>query len=208
MLNQTLRRNISLLLLVGLLGLSGAFYAMATDGEELEDGTFTGSAEGYQSDVEVEVVVEEGRITAISVVEHGETEAIAEPAFETLTDALIQAQSLEIDVVSGATLSSEAFIVAVSRALGLYQPELEDGTHTGSAQGYQSEIVVEVTVADGVITAVEVVESDETPGLSDPAIEQIPPAVVEAQSTAVETVTGATETSQGILDAVADALGW
>lgn len=59
---------------------------------------------------------------------------------------------------------------------------------------------------DGAITSVTVDSQDETPGVSDPAIEQIPAAIVAAGSTDVDAVAGATLTSNGIIEAVNNAL--
>lgn len=82
----------------------------------------------------------------------------------------------------------------------------QDGTFTGSASGMGGAVNVTVTVEGGKIVSVEVGEHNETPGISDPAIEQIPAAIVEAQSTDVEGVSGATVTSEAIKQAVAAAL--
>lgn len=77
----------------------------------------------------------------------------------------------------------------------------------GEGQGFHGPIKVEVTLTDGKITAVEVLEHSETAGVSDPAIEQIPQRIIEAQSAEVDAVSGATMTSKGIMEAVANALG-
>lgn len=81
-----------------------------------------------------------------------------------------------------------------------------NGVYEGSANGMGGAMKVAVTVEDGKISDVEVLEHKETAGISDPAIEQIPQAIVEAQSTDVEAVTGATVTSEAIKEAVAAAL--
>ncbi len=78
------------------------------------------------------------------------------------------------------------------------------GVYTASASGNNGAMTVEVTFADGVIESVKVLEHSETPGLSDPAIERIPSAIVENQSLAVDVVSGATNTSKAILAAVED----
>ncbi len=81
------------------------------------------------------------------------------------------------------------------------------GTYTGTGNGNNADvpITVEVTFSDDAITAVTVVSHEETPGISDPALETIPAAILEAQSLAVDAVSGATNTSNGILAAVEDA---
>ena len=81
-----------------------------------------------------------------------------------------------------------------------------DGTYTGTGAGMHSTIKVEVTVEGGKITAVTVLEQDETVGISDPAIEQIPAAIVAANSPDVDAVAHATLTSNGIIEAVKNAL--
>ena len=81
----------------------------------------------------------------------------------------------------------------------------KDGTYTGDAEG-MAPLKVSVEVAGGKITKVEVVEHTETEGISDPAIEQIPALIVEKNSTDVDSVSGATITSDAIKAAVASAL--
>jgi uncharacterized protein with FMN-binding domain len=78
----------------------------------------------------------------------------------------------------------------------------------GEAIGYNADvpIKVEVTLDGGVIKEITVLEHGETAGLSDPAFEKIPAAIIAAQSTNVDVVTNATATSKGIMQAVADAI--
>lgn len=83
---------------------------------------------------------------------------------------------------------------------------LTDGTYTGTGKGMHSNIAVTVTVEGGAITSVTVDSQDETPGVSDPAFEQIPAAIVAAGNTDVDAVAGATLTSNGIIEAVNNAL--
>lgn len=80
-------------------------------------------------------------------------------------------------------------------------------TLSGTGDGLNGEIAVNVTVEDGVIKNVEILSHSETPGISDPAIEQLPEAIVAANSADVDVVTGATFTSKGIISAVKNALG-
>lgn len=98
-----------------------------------------------------------------------------------------------------------AFALVLS-AFAAYALELPDGVYTGTGAGMHSNIVVDVTVKDGKITSVDVVSHNETPGISDAAIETIPAAIVEAQSTDVDAVATATFTSNGIKEAVDNAL--
>ena len=80
----------------------------------------------------------------------------------------------------------------------------EDGSYSGNGMG--GALTVSVTVEGGKITQVEVLEHKETAGISDPAIEQLPEAIVAAQSTEIDVIAGASVTSKAILEAVEKAL--
>ena len=85
--------------------------------------------------------------------------------------------------------------------------DLAEGEYIGRGQGKGgTPIVVKVTVADEKITAIEVLEHTETPGISDLAFDKIPQMIIDAQSTEIDSVSGATLTSAGIIEAVQDAL--
>lgn len=83
---------------------------------------------------------------------------------------------------------------------------LTDGTYESEAKGNNGPVKVSMKVKKGKILSIKVVEHSETEGLSDPAIENIPKAIVDGQTLAVDTVSGATVTSNAILDAVADCI--
>ena len=78
-------------------------------------------------------------------------------------------------------------------------------TYTGSAEGYHGVVKVEVTVNGDTIEVVNVVEHSETEGVGTVAIDEIPGWIVENQSLAADTVSGATLTSNAILSAVEQA---
>lgn len=80
------------------------------------------------------------------------------------------------------------------------------GTYTGVGAGKNGDITVEVTFSAEKIERITVVSHSETPSLSDAAIANIPTQIVEAQSLGVDAVSGATYTSNGIVEAVADAV--
>lgn len=75
------------------------------------------------------------------------------------------------------------------------------GTYESVAAGNNGDVKVKVTVDEEKITAVEVVEHSESAGISDAPIAEIPAAIVEGQTLAVDTVAGATMTSNAILTA-------
>lgn len=81
-----------------------------------------------------------------------------------------------------------------------------DGTYEGESMGRNGPVKVAVTTKDGRIDAVKVTTHQESVGISDAALERIPQAIVDAQSTAVDVVGGATLSSQAIINAVVAAL--
>ncbi|QUH25244.1 FMN-binding protein [Serpentinicella alkaliphila] len=82
-----------------------------------KDGTYKGSAMGYEDTIDVTVSVVNGKINKIDVTYHDDTPSIAEKAFKTLSNTIISSQELEVDAVSGATHSSNGFINAVKNSL-------------------------------------------------------------------------------------------
>ncbi len=81
-----------------------------------------------------------------------------------------------------------------------------DGTYTSTHCGIQGPITVTTVIADGRIADVQVGDNKETEGFGTIAIEQIPPAIVAANSLDVDAVSGATHTSIAIFKAVSDCL--
>lgn len=79
-------------------------------------------------------------------------------------------------------------------------------TLTGTATGKNGDVTVEVEYSEGTIKSVTVTEQQETEGIADPALEQIPEEIVKANSTDVDDVSGATITSKAIKEAVDNAL--
>lgn len=81
------------------------------------DGSYTGTGKGNGGDIEVEVIVEGGNITNVTLVNHHETPGIYEAAEKGVINELIRTQSTEVDVVTGATNSSKGIMEAVENAL-------------------------------------------------------------------------------------------
>ena len=99
------------------------------------------------------------------------------------------------------------FLTACGGTAATEEPMEESQTVTGTGQGYAGPVVVEITAVNGTLVSIEVIESEDTPGLSEGAYDSIIEAVLENQSTAgVDAVSGATGSSEGILAAIEDAL--
>ena len=82
----------------------------------------------------------------------------------------------------------------------------KDGTYTGSGQGFRGTTKVSVTVSGGKITAIEIVSYDDDEQFFRSAKTKIISEIIKNQSTEVSTVSGATFSSNGIIEAVANAL--
>lgn len=82
-----------------------------------------------------------------------------------------------------------------------------DGTYNGEAQGYGGTVSVAVTIQDGTITDVAIVSAKQEDAAYFDAAKGVIDEILEAQTTEVDTVSGATFSSNGILHAVTDALG-
>lgn len=87
------------------------------------------------------------------------------------------------------------------------EADIQDGTYEGSAFGFGDLITLSVTIKDGRITDISVLDAS---GEDRPYYNQSLPLLdemIDKQSTEVDTVSGATLTSEGLIGAVADALG-
>lgn len=98
------------------------------------------------------------------------------------------------------TLISVLFACALNpqKIEGVYIP----GTYKGTGEGMRDDILVETKFSADRILGVKVVAHNDTANISDAAVEKIPDAIVTAQNSDVDAVSGATETSNGIKSAV------
>ena len=99
-----------------------------------------------------------------------------------------------------------AIVLAVLMLFSAGAMAMMAGTYEAEANGIGGPVKVAVTVSETAIEYVEIVSHSETAGISDPAIEKIPAAIVEGQTLAVDAVAGASVTSGAILTAVEQAL--
>lgn len=85
--------------------------------QNLTDGIYTGSADAFRGDVEVQVTVEKQKVTDISILSYCDTEEYFFRAASAVIEQMKAEQSLNVDAVSGATYSSNGVIHAVANAL-------------------------------------------------------------------------------------------
>ena len=111
--------------------------------------TFEGVGKGMGGDVKLAVTVEDGKITAIEVVSHNESAGISDPAFAQIPQAIIDNQSLAVDAVAGATLTSNGILAAVeaaAAAAGLDVEALKAAPVAKAEATYESEMTADVVV--------------------------------------------------------------
>ena len=82
----------------------------------------------------------------------------------------------------------------------------KDGSYEGTATGFGGDITVKVTVDGGKITAVDIVSAEKEDGAYLTMAEDIIPKIIDAQTSEVDTISGATFSSTGIKNATAQAL--
>ncbi len=79
-------------------------------------GDFTGTSAGMQGDVSVTLHIDKGQITGVDLTECHETESIASVAMERIPSEIVEHQTTDLDVVTGATFASRAIMSAASKA--------------------------------------------------------------------------------------------
>lgn len=205
----------------------------ATGSFDLADGVYKGSATGFSGPVTVAVTIMDKEITSIDILSSTDDEAFFNRA-KGVIDRIISSQSFDVDVVSGATYSSNGIIKAVKNALtgekdktvtGKSKQEsasesdsssveiaavqdasaYKDGTYYGTGKGFAGTMKVKVDIAGGKIASISIVSTKDGDSYVKSASSLLD-TIVEKQSTNVDTVSGATFSSRGIIAAVRSAL--
>jgi len=189
-------------------------------------GTYKGSAvgftkKGHPGKIEVEVTVDADSIKNINIVTYEQTlkgkrgDSVKE-AKEKVPAEILAKQTVTVDGIAKASMSSDGIKLAVAQALEQATVKYKDGTYKGTAKGYSKKghpgkIVVEVTVAGGKISKIDVVEFEQTlKGKRGDSVkkakEKVLADILAKQSVAVDSIAKASMSSDGIKLAVANAL--
>ena len=199
---------------------------------ELEDGVYKGTGTGFAGDITVSVQIKDKQIVSIDIISSSDDEAFFTRA-KAVIDKIIEGQTLDVDTVSGATFSSRGIINAVKNALtgekdinetgqaqsggsavtgsstsvaAVEEPDgYKDGIYYGTGTGFGGPLKVKVEISDGKITSIQIVENSDGSSYISKASALIS-SIISKQSTNVDTVSGATYSSVGIIQAVRDAL--
>lgn len=188
---------------------------------DIEDGTYTGSAEGFSGLIKVSVEIKDHAITEIKILENADDAAFFNRAKEGIVSEILASQSTQVDTVSGATFSSKGIINAVKSALSMQTTSqnekknvnigtgsfsLEDGFYEGVGNGYAGEIKVLLEIKDHSITQIIIMKTSDDENFFNRAKEGVTAAILEKQTADVDCVSGATYSSRGIIEAVKAAL--
>ena len=128
--------------------------------------------------------------------------------------AILDKQSADIDTVSGATVTSKGVIEAAGKAIEAAKGNatVNDaaltytaGTYTGTAEGYNGPVSLDVTFSEDAITDIQINSSVETAYVGTPAFDIMIPDAIEANGSGIDMVSGATFTSRAIKEALNDA---
>ena len=190
-----------------------------TEGE-FQAGTYTATANGFGGPVDVTLTVgDAGGITNVEITGDGETPDVGGAAIPTLAGRILEAQSAEVDGVSGATFTSQAVLDAASQAIAqasgqevIAAPKAEGdnlfipGTYSGTSKGFGGDVDVTVTVSEKSIDDIKIDGSHETENIGSFAVDMLDDRILEAQTPNVDALTGATVTSNAVFRALNDAL--
>ena len=183
-------------------------------------GTYTGQANGFGGPVSVALTVDgQGRITDVAVTGQNETPGVGGLAIPKLADSILEEQKADVDVVSGATFTSNAVREAASTAYALSVGQPQDlgprpaegdryipGTYTGTSKCFGGDVTVTVVVSENEIMRVDIDGSHETENIGSFAVDMLGEKIMASQSPNVDVLTGATVSSGAILRALKDAL--
>ena len=122
--------------------------ALGTAAADGVSGVFEGEAQGFHAPVKVQVTLEDGKIAKVDVVEHHETDGVSDWSISGTPARIIEAQSWNVDAVTGATFSSNAVKYAVKAAIDKSGAE-GLGEKVAQAQPDDEEITVDVAVVGG-----------------------------------------------------------
>ena len=181
-----------------------------------QPGEYEASAPGFGGTVTVKLTLDGEKVVAASVEGPDETPTVGGLAVEQYPERLIGITSAdEVDGVSGATFTSTAVKDAVATIFRLAAGEvpaeaapLTDGSYSAEGFGFNLTVRVPVTVEvkDGRLAAITVGENGETNGFIQTVENVFIPRLIENQSLAVDALTGATATCNGVRQGVEKAL--
>lgn len=127
---------------------------------EIKDGTYESEVSGFHGPLKTEVVIESGKIAAVNVLENVETVGIGTKALERLPQVIIDNQSVGVDVITGATVSSKALLAGVSDALEQAGADMaafsvKPEVVKGEDQTFDADVVVVGAGGAGLTAAIE-----------------------------------------------------
>lgn len=134
--------------------------------DSFKAGAYSGEAEGFGGKVTVELTLDENKtITAVNVTST-ETDGIGEAAIDVLSEKVLATNSLAVDAVAGATVSSEAFVKAATAALTSAGLKAEDlvakSGDTAGDQSLEADVVIVGAGGAGMTAAITAAQEGKT----------------------------------------------
>lgn len=211
--------------------------------QKYKDGTYYGTGVGFNGNLTVKVIIKNGKITNIDIVNTGDGDEYIAKA-KGLLKSIYAKQNTNVDTVSGATYSSNGLIEAVSNALSkavvnkdnsksyannnkntnniattttprksptkpsvpnMNNATFKDGTYIGVGEGYKGDIKVSVVIKNGKIYKINILSTEDDEQYFSKA-RKLTSSIITKQTADVDTVSGATFSSNGIIEAVSNAL--
>ena len=218
-------------IVVSVLAMALMIFTTASANKGVLTGTGKGSGFAGAEAVTVTITLKDNVITEVKAEGPGETPGIGSKAIEQMPSEMVAKNSITVDGVTGATMTSTGMLQAAEAALKAAgvnpddyksapapvkvaetKPEapkeeikLEAGevSGTGKADGFGGKDAITVTMIfkDGTIKDVKAVGEKETQGIGSVALEKLPAAMIEGNTIKVDGMTGATLSSNGILQA-------
>jgi len=133
-----------------ILALSMLLSMSAAMADGLTAGTYSATVDGRNGPLTLSVTVDEAAITGVEIGEHQETPGVADPAFTILVDDVIKYQSVGVDTITGATVTSEAVLLGISECLKQAGANLDDwNKEVTKVAGEDIELTADVIVIGG-----------------------------------------------------------
>lgn len=199
-----------------------------------QDGVYIGTGTGYGGTTTVQVTISNGEIVDITILSHNDDEPYITNA-SALLEKIIETQSTNVDVVSGATYSSNSLIEAVRNALAKAggtalgnsnsgntttssgnnsavsianvsdSGDYVDSVYLGTGTGFGGELTVQVTISDRKISEITLLQSNDDEPYITNATALLQN-IISLQTTNVDTVSRVTYSSNDLIEAVRNAL--
>ena len=207
MLVMKTKRTVMIILTIGMiLSMSGCGGKQVQTGI-LKDGTYTGTADGFGGELVMEAVIKDGMMQSLQVVKNNESAVLAEEALTQVPKRIKEAQSLQVDGSTGATMTTQAIQAATSDCIAKAGGDLTtwQTDATGKVKDTIKQEKTDTVVIGGGIAGVAAALRLEQLGISVTLFEKMPQVCSSlAYSDGLQIVTGSSLMANGSLQRLQD----